>query len=130
MTDNVQETNTETQTAVTERTYDERTVSPRANIYEDADAVTVELEMPGVSRADVQVTVENDELTVYGERRVETDEGLEVLHRERLPYSYKRTFLISDRIDSGKISASCESGLLKLTLPKAAELKPRNIPVN
>ena len=109
---------------------DERTVSPRVAVYENADAVVLELEMPGVARDAIDVWAENDELTVYGKRTSPEEKGLELVHRERLPFSYYKTFVLSDTLESGNISAEYKDGVLTLTLPKAAEAKPRKIAVN
>jgi HSP20 family protein len=107
----------------------ERTISPRASVYETPEAVILELEMPGVAKDGIDVRVENDELTVSGRRILPTGDGLELIHQERLPFSYRRAFILSDRIDPGNISAACNNGVLKLTLPKSAEAKPRKITI-
>jgi len=107
----------------------ERTVTPRASVFETSDNVVLELEMPGVSREAIDVSVENDELTVSGRRTFAVDEGAEFLHRERLPLNYKRSFILSERIDSGNIGAKYTDGVLTLTLPKSAEAKPRKITI-
>lgn len=107
----------------------ERTVTPRASVYETPDSVILELEMAGVSKDNVEVKVENDELTVTGRRFIPSDEGLEMLHQERLPLSYRRAFILSDRIDTGKINATCNNGVLRLVLPKSAQAQPRKIAI-
>jgi len=107
----------------------ERTVTPRASVFEAGDNVVLELEMPGVSREAIEVSVENDELTVSGRRVFAVDEGVEFLHQERLPLNYKRSFILSERIDSGNIGAKYTDGILTLTLPKSAEAKPRKITI-
>lgn len=108
----------------------ERTISPRASVYETVNEVVLELEMPGVSRDSIEVSVENDELTVTGPRVLPVDDGAEWLHQERFPFSYRRAFVLSDRIDSSNIAASYVDGVLKLTLPKAAEAKPKKITID
>ena len=107
----------------------ERTVTPRASVYETANEVILELEMPGVGRDTIDVSVENDELTVFGRRVISVDEGAEWLHQERLPFNYRRAFVLSDRIDSSNIGANYTDGVLKLILPKAAQAKPRKITI-
>jgi len=107
----------------------ERIVTPRASVFETENAVILELEIPGVSRDTIDVTVENDELTVTGRRVFPVDEGAEMLHQERLPFNYRRSFILSERIDSANIGANYTDGVLKLTLPKSAEAKPRKITI-
>lgn len=108
----------------------ERTISPRASVYETPDEVVLELEMPGVKRDSVHIQVENDELSITGERSVKLDHGYEMLHQERVPFSYRRSFVLSDRIASGNIKARCQDGVLELILPKAAQAKPRRIEID
>lgn len=107
-----------------------RYVTPRATVYETPDAVLLELEMPGVSRDSIDITLERDELTITGQRRTENFDGAEVLHRERLPYSFRRSFVLSDSIDGARITARCENGILFLNLPKSEDLKPRKIAID
>ncbi|MBX7247242.1 MAG: Hsp20/alpha crystallin family protein [Candidatus Sumerlaeaceae bacterium] len=107
----------------------ERYVQPRASVFGAQDAVTIELEMPGVVKDKVEITVEQDELTITGYRQVEDYSKHEVLHQERVPFNYRRSFVLSETIDSGKIQANLENGVLKLTLPKAETAKPRKIAV-
>jgi len=108
----------------------DRFVTPRSSVFDTADAVLVELEMPGVGRDNVEITVDKDELTVTGHRTRSADEGLEIVHQERLLLNYRRSFVLSERIDTGNIAASYENGVLKLTLPKSAEAKPRKISID
>lgn len=107
----------------------ERVVSPRAAIYETEEKVVLELEVPGAVRESIDATVENDELTITARRPVPADEGAEVLHRERNSLTYKRSFVLSDRIDSSAIAAAYENGVLRLDLPKVAEAQPRKITI-
>ncbi|MEI6562389.1 MAG: Hsp20/alpha crystallin family protein [Verrucomicrobiota bacterium] len=101
---------------------------PPANIREEHDAYLLELEMPGVSKSGLEVTVENNELTIVGHRG-DTDPQGEVVYRESRHGDYRRTFEIDASIDTAKIAAKMEQGILSLTLPKAESLKPRKITV-
>ena len=101
---------------------------PPANIREEHDAYLLELEMPGVSKSGLEVTVENNELTIVG-HRADTDPQGEVVYRESRHGDYRRTFEIDASIDTAKIAAKMEQGILRLTLPKAESLKPRKITV-
>ncbi len=107
----------------------ERVIPPRASVHETQDHVILELEMPGVARDSIDVNVENDELAVSGRRVLPVDEGVQWLHQERLPFNYRRAFVLSDRIDTANISADYTDGVLKLTLPKAVQAKPRKIAI-
>lgn len=107
----------------------ERFMQPRTSVFENGDNVVLELEMPGVTRDKIDVTVEKDELTVTGWRQTEDYDKFEVLHRERVPMNFRRTFVLSDIIDTGKISAACSDGVLRLTLPKADVAKPKKITI-
>jgi HSP20 family protein len=107
----------------------DRFVTPRSSVFDTAEAVLVELEMPGVGRDNIEITVDKDELTVTGHRTRSADEAFEVVHQERLLLSFRRSFVLSERIDAANIAASYENGVLKLTLPKSAEAKPRKISI-
>ncbi|MCX7718110.1 MAG: Hsp20/alpha crystallin family protein [Candidatus Sumerlaeaceae bacterium] len=107
----------------------ERWLSPRALIYANNDEVVLELEMPGVQRDKIEVTVERDELTVTGWRQAENYENVQVLHQERAPFHYKRAFVLSESVRADKISANYDNGVLRLTIPKAEDSKPRRIAI-
>jgi len=100
----------------------------RANIREANDAFVLELEMPGVERDGLEITVENNELTIVG-RRKDTDLPGETVYRESRPLDYRRVFDLDPSIDVGKISAKIDQGIVRLTLPKAESVKPRKIAV-
>jgi len=103
-------------------------VVPRANILENKDTYILDLEMPGVSKDGVEITVENNELTIIGRRR-STEPKADVVYRECRPLDYRRVFDLDPSIDASHISAKVEQGVLTLTLPKAESIKPRKITV-
>jgi HSP20 family protein len=103
-------------------------VTPVANIHETADGYILEAEMPGVAKDGIEVTVENGELVILG-RRADRDLPGTPLYRESRPLDYRRVFDLDPSIDTGKITARMEQGVLSLTLPKAEEVKPRRIQV-
>lgn len=107
----------------------DRFVTPRGTVYESSDAVVVELEMPGVGKDNVEITIDKDELSIVGRRSRPADEGFDIIHQERLLLPFHRTYVLSERIDTSAISAHFENGVLKLTLPKSAEAKPRKIAI-
>jgi HSP20 family protein len=103
-------------------------VTPVANILETSDGYLLEAEMPGVTKEGIEVTVENGELIIVG-RRADKDMPGTALYRESRPLDYRRVFDLDPSIDTGRIAAKMEQGVLKLTLPKAEEVKPRRIQV-
>jgi len=103
-------------------------VTPVANILETSDGYLLEAEMPGVAKDGIEVTVENGELVIVG-RRADKDMPGTLLYRESRPLDYRRVFDLDPSIDTGRITAKMEQGILKLTLPKAEEVKPRRIEV-
>jgi HSP20 family protein len=103
-------------------------ITPVANILETSDGYLLEAEMPGVAKDGIEVTVENGELVIVGRRGDKEVPGTAV-YRESRPLDYRRVFDLDPSIDTGKITAKIEQGILTLTLPKAEEVKPRRIQV-
>jgi HSP20 family protein len=103
--------------------------TPPANILESKDGYVLEAEMPGVSKDGLEVTVENGELTILGHRAATASNGREV-YRESRRLDYRRSFELDPSIDTAKIVAKIDQGLLTLQLPKAEAVKPRKITVN
>ena len=113
-----------------EATTPTRAFLPTADIFETEDALTVVLEMPGVARENVDISVEDGVLTVEGRIDFSKYEGLRPVYGEYNVGPYRRSFRLSSRIDQGKINAEMSDGVLTLVLPKAEEAKPRRIAVN
>jgi HSP20 family protein len=103
-------------------------VTPVANILETAEGFVLEAEMPGVGKEGLEVTVENGELAIVGHRSDKQLPG-EALYRESQPVDYRRVFDLDPSIDTERISAKMDAGILTLTLPKAERVKPRRIQV-
>ena len=101
---------------------------PLANIVETSDGYIVEAEMPGVNKDGLEVTVENGELAILGRRATSTSPGTAV-YRETRGLDYRRVFELDSSIDTGKITAKIEQGILKLHLPKSEAVKPHRIAV-
>jgi HSP20 family molecular chaperone IbpA len=112
-----------------ESTAPARTYLPTTDIFETQQALTVVMEMPGVDNQNVQVTVENDILSVNGRIDFSKYEGLQPVYTEYNVGHYARSFQLSSKIDQGKITADLKDGVITLTLPKAEEAKPRKITV-
>jgi HSP20 family protein len=103
-------------------------VTPEVNIFETQEGYVVEAEMPGVSKDGLEVTLEGNELTLVGHKN-RVDEAGEPLLRECVQADFKRVFELDPAIDTGKISAKMDQGILRLTLPKSEKVKPRKITI-
>src|SRR5580765_2141068 len=104
---------------------------PAVDIYEDAQKVMLKLEVPGIEEKDLDVRVENNTLTVKGERKFEKEEKEENFHRiERRYGSFYRAFTLPSTVDTENVKASYNAGVLKLELNKKAEAQPKQIKVN
>jgi HSP20 family protein len=104
---------------------------PAVDIYEDAKKVVLKLEVPGIEEKDLDVRVENNTLTVRGERKFEKEEKEENFHRiERRYGSFYRAFTLPSTVDTEHIGANYQAGVLKLELNKKAEAQPKQIKVN
>jgi HSP20 family protein len=104
------------------------TFVPPVDVYEDEHTLILKLDVPGVSEEDLDVQLENNTLTVKGERRFEKEEKEENFHRiERRYGSFLRTFRVPNTIDSEHVDAQYEKGVLKLTFARKAEAKPKQI---
>ena len=112
-----------------ERTRTRRVYTPKVDIYETEDVIILLADMPGVSEEDVDITLEKNILTVSGYLSDAGHEGYGLAYREYGEGDYERTFALSDEVDRNKIEASMKDGVLKLTLPKAEEMKTRKIAV-
>ena len=105
--------------------------APAVDVYEDEHQVTLKIEVPGIDEKDIDVRVENNTLTVHGERKIEKEEKEENYRRVERHYgTFTRTFNLPQTVDSEKVSANYDKGVLKITLPKKAEAKPKQIKVN
>lgn len=103
-------------------------VTPEVNIFENQDGYVVEAEMPGVSKKGLEVTLENNQLTIVGRREFENIGGEELL-RECPRCDFQRVFELDPAIDTSRIQARMDQGILTLTLPKSERVKPRRITV-
>ena len=102
---------------------------PDVNIYETKDGYELEAEMPGVSKDGLEITLEGTEIAITGRRTNEVVNG-EVLFRERNNAGYRRVFDLDPAIDTARISARMNQGVLLLSLPKSEAVKPRKIVVS
>jgi len=112
-----------------ERSQREHFVAPVSSLVEDTDGYTLQVEMPGVNKEGLEISVENNELTILGRRSLPTVDGT-VIHRESRPNNFRRSFELDPSINTENISAKIEQGVVTLTLPKAEQVKPRKIAVS
>jgi HSP20 family protein len=104
---------------------------PAVDIYEDPKKVVLKLEVPGMEEKDLDIRVENNTLTVKGERKFEKDEKEENFHRiERRYGTFYRSFTLPSTVDTENVNASYTNGILKLELNKKPEAQPKQIKVN
>ncbi len=105
--------------------------APAVDVYEDEHNITLKIEVPGIDEKDIDVRIENNVLTVHGERKFEKEEKEENYRRiERQYGSFTRTFTLPSTVDTESVSANYEKGVLKVQLAKKAEAKPKQIRVN
>jgi HSP20 family protein len=105
--------------------------TPAVDVYEDEQGIRLKLEVPGIEEKDLDVRIENNVLTVRGERKFEKEEKEENFRRvERRYGSFVRSFTLPTTVDSENVSAEYKNGVLSLQLVKRAEAKPKQIKVN
>jgi len=120
--------------AVTQRGEEKELVSsswaPSVDIYEDESQLVLTAEVPGLTEKDVEIKIEDNVLSLQGERKLEKETRQENYHRiERAYGSFYRSFTLPNYIDQDKIRAEHENGVVKITMPKKSELKPRKVKI-
>ena len=107
------------------------TFAPPVDVYEDEHSVTLKIEVPGIEEKDIDVRIENNTLTVHGERKFEKEEKEENYRRVERQYgSFTRTFTLPNTVNQESVQADYDKGVLKIQLAKKAEAKPKQIKVN
>lgn len=119
----------EEQKAARSQAESERVIRPAVDIYENEQGITLKADLPGVSRERLNIQVDGNALLIEGDIAVEVPEGTEALYADVRATRYRRGFTLSSELDTGAISAEMRDGVLTLTVPKRAELKPRRIEV-
>jgi HSP20 family protein len=105
--------------------------APPVDVYEDEHNVVLKVEVPGIDEKDIDIRLENNTLTVHGERKFEKEEKEENYRRVERQYgSFTRTFTLPPTVDTQNIQANYDKGILKIKLAKKAEAKPKQIKVN
>jgi HSP20 family protein len=105
--------------------------SPALDLYQSNDNVIAVVELPGMRKEDVEISLHDGTLTISGERKRETSSNGENAERtERYIGRFRRSIALPTRVDAGKVSATYRDGILTVTLPKAEEVKPKQIQVS
>jgi HSP20 family protein len=107
----------------------ERYLTPRVDVMETKEGYSLQAEMPGVEKETMELSLDGTELTITG-RRAGRLEDAQLVYRESSPLGFRRVFEIDPSIDTSKVTARMEQGILLLSLPKADRVKPRKITVN
>jgi HSP20 family protein len=105
--------------------------APPVDIYEDEHNITLKIDVPGIDEKDIDVRIEGTTLTVHGERKIEKEEKEENFRRVERQYGeFTRSFTLPSSVDTGQVNAHYDNGVLKITLAKKADAKPKQIKVN
>ena len=105
-------------------------IMPRVDVLEDKSGITLYADLAGVPKEKLALQIDADTLTIEGELGLDMPEGMEASHAEINLPRYRRVFTLSKELDSEKISAQFEHGVLKLSIPKAEHLQPRKVQIN
>lgn len=105
-------------------------ILPRVDVLEDKSGITLYADLAGVAKDKLSLQIDADTLTIEGELGLNMPEGMEASHAEISLPRYRRVFALSKELDSEKISAQFEQGVLKLNIPKAEHLQPRKVQIN
>lgn len=117
------------------RTFNDEGISrgawaPNVDIYENKDQIVLEAELPGMNREDFELTIENNVLTLRGERRFEKTDETDTYHRVERSYgSFTRSFTLPQTVSAEGATADYQNGVLRVTLHKREEVKPRRIEI-
>jgi len=103
--------------------------TPPLDLYQNNDNVVAVVELPGMRKEDIDVSLHDGMLTIAGERQSLSGEGENAERTERFSGKFRRSVTLPTRVDAGKVSASYKDGILTVTLPKAEEAKPKKVEV-
>ena len=102
---------------------------PPADVFEDADGITLQLDMPGVATDRLNLQANKNTLLIEGTARIEMPQGMEALYADVRSTLFRRSFVLSDELETDKTEANLKDGVLTVRIPKRAELRPRRIEV-
>jgi len=104
--------------------------SPALDLYESGDNVVAVVELPGMRKEDIDISLHDGTLAISGERKRESANGEKAQRTERYVGTFRRSITLPTRVDAGKVGATYHDGILKVILPKAEEAKPKQIEVS
>ena len=102
---------------------------PPVNVFEDADGITLQADMPGVAKDRLRIQVDKDALSVEGDLLFDMPQGMDALYADVRATRYARSFAMSSELDVDNIDASLKDGVLTLRVPKRAEVRPRKVEI-
>jgi HSP20 family molecular chaperone IbpA len=105
------------------------TMAPAVDIFENAQGITVQAELPGVSREGLSIQADRNNLVIEGDAVIDLPAGMEATYADVQATRYRRSFALSGELDTERIEASLKDGVLTLTIPKRAEFRPRKVEV-
>jgi HSP20 family molecular chaperone IbpA len=103
---------------------------PPADVYEEAEGITLQLDMPGVSKDRLNLTADKNALTIEGTAQIDLPQGMEALYADVRSTFYRRSFVLSDELETERTEATLKDGVLTVRIPKRAEVRPRRIEVS
>jgi len=106
-----------------------RAIRPAVDIFEDSTGITVQADMPGVSRERLEIQIDRDTLAIEGRAEIPMPEGLEAIYADVRSTRYQRSFTLSHELDGDRAEASLHNGVLTLRIPKREQYQPRKIEV-
>ena len=104
--------------------------TPALDLYQNNDNVIAVVELPGMRKEDIEISLHDGTLTIAGERKGESSNGEKSERSERFIGKFRRSISLPTRVDSAKVNATYKDGILTVTLPKAEDAKPKQIQVN
>ena len=104
--------------------------SAALDLYQNNDDIVATAELPGMRKEEIEISLYDGTLTISGERRRETTNGEKAERTERYVGAFRRSITLPTRVDSNKVSTTYVDGIVTVTLPKAEEVKPKQIPVS
>jgi HSP20 family molecular chaperone IbpA len=107
----------------------EPAIRPAVDIFEDGTGITVQADMPGVTRERLEIQVDRDTLAIEGKAEISMPEGLEAIYADVRSTHYQRSFTLSHELDGEKADATLKDGVLTLRIPKREQYQPRKIEV-
>jgi HSP20 family protein len=103
--------------------------TPALDLYQNNDNVVAVIELPGMRKEDIDISLHDGMLTIAGERQISSGEGENAERTERFSGKFRRSISLPTRVDAGKVNATYKDGILTVTLPKAEEAKPKKVEV-